>query len=238
MNIILFEQIDSEGIVPKSDFRYEHIIKVLHLQEGDTFSMGRVNGPSGLATILAVDNEGLRYSWEVTNDCVPLYPVTLMVAQVRPICMKRILREAVSLGVHSIVVTGTDTGEKSYRDAKLWSTGEYRKYLLDGAMQSSFTGIPELTCFDTIDEALESHSDTDNKIVLDNVEGSDPLSSFEYREGSVLLAVGPERGWSERERMLFTEHAFEFRLLGKRTLRTETACSAGLAVLLSRMRLL
>ena len=53
-----------------------------------------------------------------------------------------------------------------------------------------------------------------------------------------VLAIGPERGWSDRERSLFVSHGFKPMLLGSRVLRTETACSAGLAVLLSRMGLL
>jgi RsmE family RNA methyltransferase len=52
------------------------------------------------------------------------------------------------------------------------------------------------------------------------------------------LAVGPERGWSARERQFLMDSGFRSYSLGKRVLRTETACSAGTAVLLGRMGLI
>jgi len=52
------------------------------------------------------------------------------------------------------------------------------------------------------------------------------------------VAVGPERGWSDRERLLFASHAFVSKTMGNRILRTETACSAALAILLGRMELI
>jgi RsmE family RNA methyltransferase len=152
--------------------------------------------------------------------------------------MKRILREAVSLGVREIIVTGADTAERSYQDAKLWSTGEYRKYLLDGAMQSGYTGISELRFTTRVDNLKEDFTRMDNLVLLDNVLEGGRLADFSYSGGSVLLAVGPERGWSARERQVLVDSGFSSYSLGKRVLRTETACSAGTAVLLGRMGLL
>lgn len=239
MNIILFEQVPQDRFLGCDDFRYAHIRDVLHLQAGDSFFMGEVNGPSGMATITAMDEHGLEFLWQAEHPHVPLYPVGLLVGHVRPICMKRILREAVSLGVESIMVSGTDTSEKSYRDAKLWSTGEYEKYLFDGAMQAASTGMSSIQFIDHVSDVAGLLGGYDVKIVLDNVTGGQPsLSSYHHEGHRVLLAVGPERGWSDSERSWFAAHGFECRTLGRRVLRTETACSAGVAVLLSRMGLL
>jgi RsmE family RNA methyltransferase len=77
------------------------------------------------------------------------------------------------------------------------------------------------------------------RIVLDNVWDGIPLSMLQLEENQpAVLAIGGERGFSDRERTLFREHAFQFASLGKRILRTETACSAGVAILLGRMGLL
>jgi len=47
----------------------------------------------------------------------------------------------------------------------------------------------------------------------------------------VVLAIGPERGWEEPEELhLLVEHGFELVTLGPRTLRTDVACVALLAV--------
>ena len=47
----------------------------------------------------------------------------------------------------------------------------------------------------------------------------------------IVLAIGPERGWEEPEELhLLVEHGFELVTLGPRTLRTDVACVALLAV--------
>jgi len=238
MNIILFEQMPLSNRIPTDDFRGQHIRKVLHLATGDTFTMGVVNGVWGIATITAMGTDGIRYRFEEKGKSEPLYPVTLLVAQVRPICMKRILREAVSLGVRSIMVVGADTAERSYAEAKLWSTGEYRKYLLDGAMQSGKTAIPQFSMVDSVDLACRNPDQWQTRLLLDNVTEGEPLSQLQSPATPVVLAVGPERGWSGRERLAFDNAGFSHHSLGTRVLRTETACSAGLAVLMGRMGIL
>ena len=217
MNIILFDKLPSFNLIPLSDDRAKHIIDVLKLKEGDFFKMGIVNESEGKAVVKSISENGIEFLYSEESKPV-LYPVTLVVAQVRPICMKRILREAVSLGVGRIVLTGSQTGEKSYLSSNLYKTGEYKDYLLDGAMQSAHAGLPEV-------------------IFASNVTGALPLSHAEIKSKAVL-AIGPERGWSDYERKLFTEDSFEPMLLGSRVLRTETACSTGIAVLLSRMNYL
>ena len=239
MNIILFEKLPQDGLIPASDERAKHILGVLKLKQGDTFRMGIINESEGEAEVLGSDDEGVRISY--TPETVPvLYPVTLLCAQVRPICMKRILREAVSLGVKRIILCGSDTGEKSYLSSNLYKTGEYKEYLLDGAMQSAHAGMSEVLFNNTADGAVKTVREICSEadlIMLDNVVGAVPLSTSEVGKEAVL-AIGPERGWSDRERNLFIKAGFRPMLLGSRVLRTETACSAGVAVLLSRMGLL
>ena len=239
MNMILFESLPEDCLIPTSDERARHILEVLKLNQGDTFRMGLINRSEGDATITEIDEEGVRFSYKPRT--VPtMHPVTLLCAQVRPICMKRILREAVSLGVRRIILCGSDTGEKSYLSSNLYKTGEYKEYLLDGAMQACHAGMSEVLFANTADGAVRmvrEHCAGSDLIMLDNVVGATALSTAEIGAEAVL-AIGPERGWSDRERKLFSEAGFRPMLLGSRVLRTETACSAGVAVLLSRMGLL
>ncbi len=239
MNIILFDKLPENSFIASSDERAKHIKEVLHLKEGDTFKMGIINESEGISVIEKITEEGVFFSY--TQKTVPtLYPVTLIIAQVRPICMKRILREAVSLGVGRIILTGSDTGEKSYRESNFYKEGEYKEYLLDGAMQSAHSGMPELFFSDfvgqAIEKAKESNSENTSFYLLDNVIGSTSLALAKVKENAVL-AIGSERGWSERERSRFLEEGFEPKLIGSRVLRTETACTCGTSVLLSRMGL-
>lgn len=242
MNIILFDNLPQDNTVRATSEShreiYEHLTKVLKVTPGQSIRMGVVNQSEGTAVIKAVTDGAVQFSYTAETKPV-LHPVTLLVAQVRPICMKRILREAVSLGVSRIILTGSDTGEKSYLSSNLYKTGEYKWYLMEGAMQSGHAGMPQVLFAETVSKAIAlCPGDPLTSLILpDNVCGAVPLREAELREKAVF-AIGPERGWSDRERKLFTDAGFTPVLLGERILRTETACSAGLGILLSAMKLI
>ena len=56
-------------------------------------------------------------------------------------------------------------------------------------------------------------------------------------EPPVVLAVGPERGWTEAETGLFVSRGFSKASMGNRILRTETAALAASALALARLGL-
>ncbi len=241
MNIILFDTDTISGQIPVKGEAGQHILKVLRLKEGDTFRCGLVNGPSGTGRITKIDGNAVSFSFEQLRERELLYPLTLLAGYTRPISSKRILREAASLGVERIIFTGTDTGERSYRLSTLWKSGEYRKYLLSGAQQAGETSLPDVLFFPDVKHTLQAVTaeSFSSFLLLDNSAPRGRLSRYPApengKEGRWALAVGSERGWSDRERKLFTDYGFVPLRLGQRILRTETACSAGIAVALSRM---
>ncbi len=244
MNIILFDKDTIPKEIPANGEAGRHIRKILRLKEGDTFRCGLVNGPPGTAEITGINNSGITFTWEQSGEKESLYPLTLLAGYTRPISSKRILREAASLGVERIIFTGTDTGEKSYRESTLWKSGEYRKFLINGAQQAGGTAIPEVLFYPDVKHTLQAVTGErfSRLLLLDNIDPRGKLSGYPAPESgteeSWVLAIGSERGWSGRERELFDEYGFISLSLGNRILRTETACSAGIAVALSRMGLL
>ena len=232
MNIVLLRP--EETFISSGDERYEHMTRILHLKEGDRFRAGIINSYSGTAVVESISDDGMRIAFRAESDSSALYPLTLICAQVRPICMRRILREAVSLGVERIVLPVSDLGEKSYLSASLYRDKEYEKILLDGASQAGMTGVSRTDLFPSVEKAIASVR-ADVLVLLDNAIGAVPLSGMELEGRSVAVAVGPERGWSDRERSLFLEAGYVSALMGRRILRTETAAVAGTALALSRM---
>lgn len=246
MNILLFFPFDARPgpgerfFLPRGDSRAEHVVKVLRLGPGDAVHAGLADGPAGTARILEATADGILFGFAADPVSVHpfLFPVTLVVGQVRPICAKRVLREAAMLGAASIVFTGTDLGEKSYREAKLWESGEAGRYLLDGVVQAGATAVPKLRLYDSVEACLdgldggEAGSGYAARIALDNEAPGAPLTEFAGRL-PLVVAVGSERGWSARERELFRDRGWNFAGLGPRILRTETACAAALSILLA-----
>lgn len=242
MNIILFDDIPK--CLPRSDERAAHIRKILKLKAGDVFRAGILDGPSGEARIIAADDNGYTLEWTETGPPVGLYPLTVLTGFVRPISAKRILREAASLGVGGLVFTVTDTGERSYLEANLWKTGEYRQYLVNGLQTAGATVVPKVHLCRGLQEALPAalgdpaggpDGKRTDRLLLDNISGKASLADKNLRDRAVVLAVGSERGWSDRERNIFLEAGFEPVRIGSRVLRTETACTAGTALVLQGM---
>jgi len=238
MNIILFDDIPK--FLSYSDERARHIRKVLGLRTGDTFRAGILNGPVGTIEILGSDNEGYKIEWTETGPPVDLYPITMITGFVRPISAKRILREAASLGVGRLVFTVTDTGERSYLKANLWKTGEFREYLKNGLQTAGATVLPQVDLCAGVREAVGKALEGSGEpvlLVMDNRAGRRRISDLNLKGRQVIYGIGPERGWSDRERELFFQAGFEPVLMGSRILRTETACSAATGLLLQGMDL-
>lgn len=239
MNIILFEKLEAENLLDMKDERARHIKKILKLKEGDSFSAGVINSKKGIATIIEINKEYIRFSFKENDEEIKkLYPLTLLISYVRPICMKRIFREAISLGVETIVLFNSDTGEKSYAKSNFYVKEEYRKVLIDGAMQAAETPISEVKCVKNLNEALKLFDTSYDKVLLDNVIKGDSLKTYTVKNNKTVIAIGPERGFSNRERDLFIDNNFTSFTLGNRVLRSETAACAAITLTLSRMNLI
>lgn len=238
MNIILFDRDEDFSVLSFEDFRAKHILNILKLKQGDVFRCGIINQSEGEGTLIDVTDSFLRILYKPVR--APEHsPVSLAVAQVRPICMQRILRDAASLGCENLFLTGSDTGEKSYLNSTLYKTDLYRKFLIDGAMQSGSAFVPNVFFSNSVRELLHKTellrlSVYTHKILMDNKTESIGLSELKDVGGSIL-AIGPERGWSDKERKLFNDSGFQTCSMGKRILRTETACISAVTVILSKM---
>lgn len=75
-------------------------------------------------------------------------------------------------------------------------------------------------------------------IALDNVRPEGALALLSALGQSMVLAVGSERGWSDRERDELEEAGFLRLSMGERALRTETACTAAAVLALEKIGVL
>lgn len=235
----------------KNDERYLHIKKVLHLKEGDVFKAGIINGKIGEAQISHLSEEKILFSFcpnkpdkgiadngadKVETRPLPLPPIKIILGFPRPIQLRRILRDAASLGFAEIVLCGTDLGERSYLKSNLSSPEEIKKYLLDGISQAGQTLLPEFSFCNSVKEALKNlktASFKGSKVLLD-IGDFPSLSIFKMKKGEELtIAIGSERGWTQNEREAFFSEGFISYSMGKRILRTETALTSALSVLLA-----
>ena len=213
-----------------------HILDVLRLSAGDSFLAGIIDGPIGKATLGSVEPDALVLSFQPERESPPLDPITLIAGLPRPQTAKKMLWEATAMGVQRIHFVRSDLGERSYAHSPLWKQGEYRRYLIDGAQQAVSTQLPEITVAEKLEDMLMDE-EAASKLALDNAEASSPLSGAKV-ELPIAIAIGSERGWSDRERQVMLEAGYELVHLGPRVLRVETATVAALALAKARAGLI
>jgi RsmE family RNA methyltransferase len=248
VNIILFEDSELDRPLPRRDERAIHLLKVLHKKTGDSFDAGILGGALGTGRIESIRLDGaVTFSLDLKDPPPPRFPVRVAVGFPRPIQIRRLLRDLSSLGVEAVDLVGTELGEKSYRDTKLLSGGGARAALIEGAVQARDTSIPVLSPYASLELWLEERpweipgnggfagSRTRLLIALDNVRPEGAFARFPVLGRPMVLAVGPERGWSEKERDMLEKAGFIRLSMGKRALRTETACVAAAALALEKI---
>ena len=263
MNIVLFEEVELVSPLPLCDPRVKHIQKILHKGVGDSFDAGIVNGAAGTAEILSVSPQGLEFRFVANGDGKPLHPVTMIIGFPRPIQLKRLLRDIASLGVSQVHLCGTELGEKSYLKATLSQPEELHAMLKDGSIQAKSTHVPQVfvhqnvaSCLDFVagntsiqvagNDSIRVAGNTSIRVALDNIEPTASLQGFlssqfsadEAKTAGVVAAIGSERGWTANERNLFRERGFTLCGMGERVLRTETAATTAVAIILSNMEIL
>ena len=234
MNRILFEKGEiSSGVATFGGVRAEHVLKVLHGEVGQILKTGEVDGPIGTGEITAIEN-GL-VTVRLTHDAEALAPwVDLILAPPRPRVMKRLLPQLASLGVGRIVLVGAKKVEKDFWGATLLKEEIYRPLLIDGLIQAGTTALPTISTVRNfrkwLRDDLDGEFSTSNRIVA-HPYGADSRPDCAEKSGRLLLAVGPEGGWTDEEVALLEEKGFARYSLGPRILRTDTAVVA----LLSRL---
>ena len=232
MNRILFEKDEiSGGVATFGGVRAEHVLKVLHGEVGQILKTGELNGPIGTGEITAIEN-GL-VTVRLTYDAEALAPwVDLILAPPRPRVMKRLLPQLASLGVGRIVLVGAKKVEKDFWGATLLKPEVYRPLLIDGLMQAGTTALPQITTVRNfrkwVKESMDGEFATTRRIVAHPYGASTAPESGESSQ-RMLLAVGPEGGWTDEEVSLLEEKGFKRYSLGPRILRTDTALIALLA---------
>jgi 16S rRNA (uracil1498-N3)-methyltransferase len=239
MNVILFEPDEIGKPLSRFDPRGEHVLKVLKKKEGERFEAGIVDGSLGEAVLDEIGEKQLRFSFNPIGESPSLYPVRIVIGFPRPIVLRRLLKDLSTLGVESISLAAGDTGEKSYLDSNFLKGKAPRDALVDGAMQGFTTRLPSLSVYPSLDRYLASLASLDespgSRVCLDNRDPETRFSGLEGAASPMTVAVGSERGWSDRERGLFAKAGFVSAGLGDRVLRTETACTVAVILALEKL---
>jgi RsmE family RNA methyltransferase len=239
MNLVLFLPEELGAPLPRRDRRTAHLLKVLHKKPGDCFDAGILGGAVGSARIEALGEDGQLYcTFEGRGPPPPKVPLRVGVGFPRPIQLRRLLRELAGFGAACIDVIAADLGDKSYHATTLLEDGGGRAALIEGLEQARDTVLPEVRRFDSLDAWIAGTEPRGGllRAACDNAGPRGSFAGLPPQYTAAAIAIGPERGWSARERLLFDGAGFVRLSLGDRALRTETACLAACVLAQTKLR--
>jgi len=232
MNLILLdsEELSTDGTAVLSGSRAHHVREVLRAESGKELRIGIVDGPMGTAAVLE-DSKELRLRCVFSKEIPPRSRVDLLLAMPRPKVMNRLWPVLSSLGVGRVLISNAWKTERNYFDTHVLEPDHIRKGLIEGLQQARDTRLPQVTIHRQFKKLMEDELDAFGpyamRILAHPAEKGFPSKELAdlSPEARILLAIGPEGGWTSFELELLTSHGFTAASWGPRTLRTDTACS-------------
>jgi RsmE family RNA methyltransferase len=237
VNLIILEpgEISESGDVALSGPRAAHLMHVLHVEPGHQVRVGVLDGPRGSATIQSVADGAIILRCALEREIPPRPAVDLLLAVPRPKVMRRLWAQIAALGVGRIMLTNAEKVERNYFDTHILSTETFRPLLIEGLQQARDTRLPQVSVHRQfkvlVEDQLDHLAGAGVRIVADPSAQRSVSEVIDARPGErALLAIGPEGGWNRYELDLLGAHGFQPVGMGPRTLRTDTACIAMLAL--------
>jgi 16S rRNA (uracil1498-N3)-methyltransferase len=141
------------------------------------------------------------------------------------------LEKATELGVARVVPVQSERSEKGLEQAAGKRLSRWNRIVREASEQSRRARLPEIAAPVTFNAALDIESVY--RYVLEEAEATPILPALPARResgDSVALLVGPEGGWTDRERGQIASSRWRSVSLGPEILRAETAAIAALAI--------
>jgi 16S rRNA (uracil1498-N3)-methyltransferase len=162
----------------------------------------------------------------------PTLDVTLLLSVVKFDAFEWALEKATELGVTRIVPLAAARSEKALLAATGKRADRWEKILAESSQQSRRVRVPTLQDLSQPTQAFGSYPAVPVKIMLSERPSAQHLRRIlepEPAHRQVVLAIGPEGGWTGAEFAAAQASGFREASLGKLILRTETAVAAALA---------
>ena len=224
MNIVLLDprQTESELWSISAKRQLEHLHRHLELKVGDTLKVGIQNGKRHLTQVVEVSETAVRIKPLYEEPVPAKLPVTLIVAMPRPKVLRRLIMDAVTLGVEKIILLHSYRVDKSY-----WQTPflqQLDQYVTLGLEQAGDTVAPKIEIYKRFKPFVEDQLPS---LISDNCPAyvahpySDTQMPFAIQHPCTVV-IGPEGGFIPYEVELLVKNGCQAMSLGSRIIRTET----------------
>ena len=211
----------------------DHLVRVLRARVGQEFDIV-ANGVvrRGVVVALADSLVDFELGEEIPAEPAAIH-LTLVLAIFKFDRMEWAIEKCTELGVTRIVPVIARRTDSHLVPAAAKRVERWRRIAVQASEQSRRASPPAIADPIRLREAMALPAGL--KIVLSEVEEQSQLSDIQPT-GEVLLAIGPEGGWTEDELELLRKNGWLSASLGPTILRAETAAIAATAITMSALR--
>ncbi|HWV92324.1 MAG TPA: 16S rRNA (uracil(1498)-N(3))-methyltransferase [Burkholderiales bacterium] len=219
------------GVCTLSEDAAHHAVHVLRLREGDEVTL--FNGRGGEFAARIASMQRLRISIDLLQHRAMERESPLRITLVQGVSagerMDSTVRKAVELGVAEVQpVLAARSVARPKGDRAENRRSHWQKIVIAACEQCGRNRVPEVQALVSLDDYQPASGTT--KILLSPASEL-PLSKLSTADNRIVLAAGPEAGFTEEEEARLVQAGFVPTSLGPRVLRTETAAVAALAAL-------
>ncbi len=192
----------------------------------------------GTLLVSKVEKEFLVGQFIESGELLERVPLVLSVAIPRPQTIKKLIQLAGTVGLKELRFIKSDLGEKSYWESKQLRPEVVEQEVIKSLEQSWDSEPVKWSIWQSLSSLINIRdvdytwcADTDGGEALDGESGVVSVP----KTGVVQVLIGPEAGWSLRERDYLTVMNVKKVGLGPRILRVETAASLIVGSLLEKL---
>ncbi|WP_295620728.1 16S rRNA (uracil(1498)-N(3))-methyltransferase [Chamaesiphon sp. GL140_3_metabinner_50] len=221
------------NLVPEQD---RYLTRVLRLQSGGQFQAIDGTGKLYICELIARDPRAVTASAQITEIIIspdrPLAPaIALICALPKGNNFDDIVRACTELGVTTIYPAISD---RTLLDPSLQKRSRWRKIAQEAVEQSERLTIPTIADPQAL-QAIFSQIPSAGMKFLCEARGEHPhlltcLQARSIDNTPIVIAIGPEGGWTNAEIALASESGFQLVSLGQQILRTITAPIVALSI--------
>jgi 16S rRNA (uracil1498-N3)-methyltransferase len=207
--------LDTHGVVVGQPIK----IAVLGLGRGE----GRVS---------SVDHERIDIDFKIILPAMAPAPFSLIVGVSRPQTIKKVVQASVMFGAQELHFVRSEKGDKSYLQSRSLDEDQIQEECLKALEQIWDSRVPNIQVHRAFDHfmrhkvaAMGSTDEVAPVRLIAHPDGA-PTAQARHKQSSsqsFIVAIGPERGWSDEEVSRFEEAGFSRVSLGERVVRVELA---------------
>lgn len=207
-------------------------LRARRLQSGDNLTLFDGDGRSAAATLETLDRKGASACVDSVQEGSPESPIAPVLIQGlgKGDAMDLAVQKATELGVARIAPVHSDnTAVRLKADRAQRKHEHWQRVAVSACEQCGRNTLPRIEPPQPLEDAAAALADKDGVVL--SADAPTSIGGLSPPTGDMVIAVGPEGGFSEREIGSLTHQGWRACHLGPRVLRMETAALTGLAAL-------